>query len=177
MVPVGYMARKSKIMSLVLKGIKGFKVEEEQVKGGITATEWMDGLKELHGTLGNIWNPDSIQRSGENHYYLTYYPPTQEQFHCDPIGITTSTPSADWHITLLEKEVSKLRIAQADHPPPTHGTMLSELENSKLKSQAKQIYPETFWNQVKWQSTYFVLRSPLETSDKTYLEALRSQSP
>ncbi|KAK0482967.1 hypothetical protein EDD18DRAFT_1200387 [Armillaria luteobubalina] len=34
---------------LVTRGIKGFKVEEEQVESGITATEWMDGLKELDG--------------------------------------------------------------------------------------------------------------------------------
>ncbi|KAK0216412.1 hypothetical protein IW262DRAFT_1400073 [Armillaria fumosa] len=49
---------------LVSRGIKGFKVEEEQVEGGITATEWMDGLKELHGDW--LWDKSNNTPGARN---------------------------------------------------------------------------------------------------------------
>ncbi|KAG7441282.1 uncharacterized protein BT62DRAFT_937315 [Guyanagaster necrorhizus] len=39
---------------LVLKGIKGFRLDEKLVEGGITATQWMSGLKGLGGDW--VWD-------------------------------------------------------------------------------------------------------------------------
>ncbi len=39
---------------LVLKGLKGFKLDEEQIEGGIKANRWMSGLKEVWGDW--IWD-------------------------------------------------------------------------------------------------------------------------
>ncbi|KAK0433889.1 hypothetical protein EV421DRAFT_1993966 [Armillaria borealis] len=115
---------------LVARGIKGFKVEEGQVEGGIVATEWMDGLKELRGDW--LWDKST------NTPFLVKpqskldacYPPTPLIHNCVSVAFTPSTPSSelfkllyekflsqDQHISLLEKEVSMFRTAQADHPP------------------------------------------------------------
>ncbi|KAK0437084.1 uncharacterized protein EV420DRAFT_1589089 [Desarmillaria tabescens] len=49
---------------LVLRGIKGFKLDEEQVEDGITAIQWMSGLKELSGDW--FWDTSDNPLSGKN---------------------------------------------------------------------------------------------------------------
>ncbi|PBK91991.1 hypothetical protein ARMGADRAFT_1013739 [Armillaria gallica] len=47
-------AVKSDWKRLVLKGLKGFKLDEEQIEGGVMANRWMSGLKEVRGDW--IWD-------------------------------------------------------------------------------------------------------------------------
>ncbi|KAK0435851.1 hypothetical protein EV421DRAFT_1833839 [Armillaria borealis] len=47
-------AVKSDWKRLVLKGLKGFKLDEEQIEGGVKANRWMSGLKEFRGDW--IWD-------------------------------------------------------------------------------------------------------------------------
>ncbi|KAK0479464.1 hypothetical protein EDD18DRAFT_1468731 [Armillaria luteobubalina] len=50
---------------LVMKGLKGFKLDEEQIEGGVKANRWMSGLKEIGGDW--IWDMNENEtRSARN---------------------------------------------------------------------------------------------------------------
>ncbi|KAK0471241.1 hypothetical protein IW261DRAFT_1512940 [Armillaria novae-zelandiae] len=98
---------------LVTKGIKGFKVEEEQVEGGITATGWMDGLKELCGDwLWDTSNNTSRARSACD--YLESWQRTKVWGKLSPSRTLSTNPEA-----APVKPQSKLG-ACYPQPPPFH---------------------------------------------------------
>ncbi|KAG7439701.1 uncharacterized protein BT62DRAFT_998158 [Guyanagaster necrorhizus] len=49
---------------LVLKGLKGFQLDEEQIETGMTALRWMSGLKEIRGLW--IWDTSEKPLSARN---------------------------------------------------------------------------------------------------------------
>ncbi|KAK0205762.1 hypothetical protein DFS33DRAFT_1309525 [Desarmillaria ectypa] len=60
-------AVKSDWKRLVLKGLKGFKLDEEQIEGGITAIRWMSGIKEIHGDWTCDTNENSPARNAQDY--------------------------------------------------------------------------------------------------------------
>ncbi|KAK0200657.1 hypothetical protein DFS33DRAFT_1386580 [Desarmillaria ectypa] len=78
---------------LALKGIKGFKLDEEQIEGGITATEWMRGLKELRGDW--VWDMSSDPLCGRNAFeYLQSWKRTKVWGKLPPPPISSTNLEA-----------------------------------------------------------------------------------
>ncbi|KAK0229415.1 hypothetical protein EDD85DRAFT_850430 [Armillaria nabsnona] len=74
---------------LVLKGIKGFVLEEEQVEGGVTATEWINGLKELNGNW--LWDTTNNPPFARNAYeYLESWRRTKAWGELPPSAISSA---------------------------------------------------------------------------------------
>ncbi|PBK58578.1 hypothetical protein ARMSODRAFT_967607 [Armillaria solidipes] len=78
---------------LALKGIKGFGLEEDQVEGGVTATEWMNGLKELNGDW--LWdNTTNIPFARNAYEYLESWRRTKAWRELPPSAILSANLEA-----------------------------------------------------------------------------------
>ncbi|KAK0191794.1 hypothetical protein F5146DRAFT_1050332 [Armillaria mellea] len=78
---------------LVMKGLKGFKLDEEQIEGGVKANRWMSGLKEIRGTAQDYlesWQRTKLWRDRPAPPPIsvdeTLLPKTHALELCDPVN-------------------------------------------------------------------------------------------
>ncbi|KAK0462147.1 hypothetical protein IW261DRAFT_1528598 [Armillaria novae-zelandiae] len=134
---------------LVMKGLKGFKLDEEQIEGGVQANRWMSGLKEIQGDW--IWdmNENAARSARFAQDYLESWQRTK-LWGDRPAAPPTPTISVDE--TLLTK-THALEICDPVNPPvppglccepvtftiPSPSPELFELLRRKFQSQERRI--------------------------------------
>ncbi|PBK68489.1 hypothetical protein ARMSODRAFT_958164 [Armillaria solidipes] len=86
---------------LALKGQKGFKLDEEQIEGGITASQWMNGLKKA---VNGDWIWDSTLKTSccqEASEYLEAWQRTKTWGQLPTLCISTNSPTSDPEFALV----------------------------------------------------------------------------
>lgn len=118
----------------MLKGIKGFGLEEEQVEGGITATEWMNGLKELNGDW--LWDTTNNPLFARNAYeYLESWRRTKVWGGLPPSAISSARLEA-----VPVKQKSQLEACYPENAAAAFDLDLDSVASSRSPELCKLLY-------------------------------------
>ncbi len=106
---------------LALKGQKGFKLDEEQIESGITASQWMNGLKK---DVNGDWVWDSTLKTSccqEASEYLEAWQRTKAWGQLPTLCITTNSPTSDPEFALVRTKTDfDLSNEQSCSPAPAN---------------------------------------------------------